>query len=180
MEQENKVIAIPDHVLEQKIYLIRGKKVMLDRDLAELYDVPTKVLNQAVKRNQERFPEDFVFQLNKTELKKWKSQFVTSNSIRMGIRKRPIAFTELGVAMLSSVLNSRRAILVNISIMRVFVKLREYLATHKELRDKLSQLEGRVDAQDQSISTIIDAIKKLLEHPTEEKRKIGFRLQARK
>ena len=112
-------------VIQNKIYEIRGVRVMLDRDLAEMYGVPTKVLNQSVKRNTERFPDDFTFQLTTEETLHWKSQIVTSNSIKMGIRRNPYAFTELGVSMLSSVLNSKIAIQININIMRAFVALRQ-------------------------------------------------------
>ena len=116
-------------VIQSKIYEIRGQKVMIDRDLAEMYDVPTKVLNQAVKRNIDRFPSDFMFQLTDKELEDWRSQFVISNSIKMGMRRKPYAFSELGVAMLSSVLNSKTAIQVNINIMRAFVVIRQMLIT---------------------------------------------------
>ena len=128
---------ILQETVETKILLLRGKKVMLDRDLAVLYRVETKVLNQAVKRNIERFPEDFMFQLTKEEMKNWKSQFVTSNREKMGLRKRPYVFTEPGIAMLSSVLNSKRAIQVNIQIIRTFIKLREMLLTHAGLKQKI-------------------------------------------
>ena len=115
-------------VIQNKIYEIRGQKVMLDRDLAEMYGVPTKVLNQAVKRNIERFPEDFMFQLSSEETQEWRSQFVTSNSIKMGVRRNPYAFTELGVAMLSSVLSSKTAVQINMGIMRAFVAVRQMIS----------------------------------------------------
>lgn len=115
-------------IIQSKIYEIRGKKVMLDRDLAEMYGVETRVLNQAVKRNIERFPSDFMFQLTDEEMKIWKSQIVMSNSVKMGVRRNPYAFTELGVAMLSSVLNSKTAIQINMGIMRAFVTIRQMLA----------------------------------------------------
>lgn len=133
---------VPVERIERIILLIRGQKVLLDRDLAELYDVPAKALNQAVKRNLNRFPEDFMFQLTKQELDNWRSQFVTSNpAAKMGVRRRPYAFTEQGVAMLSSVLRSERAIEVNIEIMRAFVRLRQLLSSHVELSRKLKALE---------------------------------------
>lgn len=154
-------------VVEEKIFLIRGKRVMLDRDLAKLYRVPTKVLNQAVKRNSSRFPEDFMFQLNEKEMENWKSQFVTSNSERMGIRKRPSAFTEQGVAMLSSVLSSERAIQVNIAIMRTFVKIKEMLSTNKELTHKLEALERKYEKHDGEIQAIFRAIRELMAPPPE-------------
>lgn len=115
-------------IIQSKIYEIRGQKVMLDRDLAEMYGVETRVLNQAVKRNIERFPSDFMFQLTDEEMKIWKSQIVMSNSVKMGVRRNPYAFTELGVAMLSSVLNSKTAIQINMGIMRAFVTIRQMLA----------------------------------------------------
>jgi len=115
-------------VIQNKIYEIRGQKVMLDRDLAEMYGVPTKVLNQAVKRNIERFPEDFMFELSSEETQEWRSQFVTSNSIKMGVRRNPYAFTELGVAMLSSVLSSKTAVQINMGIMRAFVAVRQMIS----------------------------------------------------
>ncbi len=135
---------LSDEVVINKIYLIRKQKVMLDRDLAELYGVETKVLNQAVKRNAERFPKDFMFQLSKTEFENWKSQIVTSNSDRMGLRKLPYAFTEQGVSMLSGVLNSAIAIQVHIQIIRVFTKMKEMLLTNKDILLKLEQIEKDV------------------------------------
>ena len=126
-------------IIQSKIYEIRGQQVMLDRDLADLYGVETKVLNQSVKRNIERFPDDFMFQLTNEETQNWKSQLVTSNSIKMGLRRNPYAFTELGVAMLSSVLNSSIAIEVNIAIMRTFVATRRLISTPPT--DRIGQLE---------------------------------------
>ena len=134
---------------------------MLDRDLAELYGVITKAFNQAVKRNLERFLGDFLFQLNEGELENWRSQIVTSSpSAKMGLRRRPYAFTEQGVAMLSSILRSKRAVQVNIAIMRTFVKLRELLTTHKDLARKLEALEKKYDTQFQAE---FEAIRKLME-----------------
>lgn len=129
-------------VIQSKIYEIRGQKVMLDRDLAEMYGVLTKVLNQAVKRNPDRFPEDFMFQLRNEETQNWKSQIVTTNSIKMGVRRNPYAFTELGVAMLSSVLNSKTAIQINMSIMRAFVTIRHIAFTPP--KDELQELQNDV------------------------------------
>jgi len=114
-------------IIQSKIYEIRGQKVMIDRDLAEMYQVETKVLNQSVKRNIERFPEDFMFQLSDEEFQNWKSQIVTSNSIKMGLRRKPYAFSELGVSMLSSILNSKTAIQINMGIMRAFVAMRQLI-----------------------------------------------------
>jgi hypothetical protein len=131
--------------IERMVYIIRGQKVMLDMDLAELYDVETKALKRAVRRNISRFPDDFMFELSKVELENWRCQFGTSNSEKMGLRYKPFAFTEQGVAMLSSVLRSERAIQVNISIMRIFTKLRSFLLLEKELRDKVDKLEANTN-----------------------------------
>ncbi|QQR60998.1 ORF6N domain-containing protein [Candidatus Uhrbacteria bacterium] len=163
---------VPFERIEGRIFLIRGKKVMLDRDLAELYGVETKVLNQAVKRNLERFPEDFMFNLSEVELKNWKSQFVTSNRERMGLRKLPLVFTEQGVAMLSSVLKSERAVMVNIQIIRTFTKLREMISENDHLRRKLEVLEKQYDEQ---FKMVFDALRRLLETDDSPKPEIGFR-----
>lgn len=165
---------IPIERIEKKIIVIRNQKVMLDKDLAFLYEVETRVLNQAIKRNKERFPEDFMFQLNEQEFTKWKSQIVISIKERMGLRKKPYAFTEQGVAMLSSVLNSERAINVNIEIMRTFTKLREFSITHKELRAKIYEMENKYDKK---FRIIFDAINRLLKPPKVKKREIGFRIE---
>lgn len=160
---------IPREIIENKILFIRGRKVMLDRDLAELYRVTTGNLNKAVKRNIERFPEDFMFQLLKEEFENLKFHFGISNW--GGTRKLPYAFTENGVAMLSSVLNSERAILVNIQIMRTFTRLREMLMTHKEMKEKIEAMEKKYDYQ---FKIVFDAIKQLLEPPEKTKKRIGF------
>ena len=138
---------------------------MMDRDLARLYGVPVKVLNQAVKRNIERFPDDFMYQLTRQEVVNLKSQFVTSSW--GGIRKLPYVFTEQGVAMLSGILQSKRAIQVNIAIMRAFVRLRQVLLTHKELAEKLQELERKYQLHEKDIQVIFDIIRKLLEPPPE-------------
>ncbi len=162
---------VPQEILESKIMIVRGHKVMLDRDLAVLYGVSTGALNQAVTRNLSNFPSDFMFQLTQAEVKNWISQIVISNSHKMGLRKRPRAFTENGVAMLSSVLRSRRAIEVNIQIMRTFTKLRELLNTHADLRRKLEEMEKKYDHQ---FRVVFDAIKSMISTPDEPVRKIGF------
>ncbi|MDD4907448.1 MAG: ORF6N domain-containing protein [Candidatus Omnitrophica bacterium] len=172
-------------VIATRILEIRGKKVMLDRDLAKLYGVTAKVLNQAVKRNIKRFPGDFMFQLSWEETGSLRSQIVTLNNTTTEISKRgkhikylPYAFTEQGVAMLSSVLNSERAIQVNILIMRAFTKLREILLTHKELAVKIDALEKKYAEHDKTIKSIFEAIKQLLEPPpVKEKRIIGFNVK---
>jgi len=150
-------------VVATKILLVRGKKVMMDGDLAKLYGVKTAGFNQAVKRNLERFPVDFMYQLTREEVMNLKSQFVISSW--GGNRKLPYVFTEQGVAMLSSVLKSKRAIWVNIAIMRAFVKLREVLLTHKELAEKLEELERKYQLHETDIQAIFEVIKKLLEPP---------------
>lgn len=159
----------------QSILWLRGHKVLLDADLAELYGVETRVLVQAVKRNLERFPDDFMFQLTKQEFNYLRSQSVTSSLSHGGRRTLPYAFTEQGVAMLSSVLKSPQAIAVNIQIMRTFVKLRELLISNKELAKKLEELEHKLQSHDQAITGILNAIRELMTPPTPaNKRSIGF------
>ena len=163
---------LPVENITSKIYFIRDHKVMLDRDLAALYGVKTKALKQAVSRNIDRFPIDFMFKLNTKEFTHWRSQFVTSNSGDiMGLRHPPMAFTEQGVAMLSSVLNSKRAIQVNIQIMRVFTKLRTMLLSNEDLKRKIEDMESKYDEQ---FSIVFQAIKQLLKDDEKPKRKIGF------
>ena len=175
---------IHQRVIGQMILLLRGQKVMLDSDLATLYDVETKALNRAVKRNQKRFPKDFMFQLTAKEAQNLRLQFGTSNSRSQtgtsrwgGRRYLPYAFTEQGVAMLSTVLTSERAIQVNIAIMRTFVRLRHILSTHKELAHKLAQLERKIEGHDQDIRNLFDAMRQLLEPPEKPRKKIGFHAQ---
>jgi phage regulator Rha-like protein len=160
---------VPQEIIETKIIFIRGKKVMLDKDIAQLYGVTTSNLNKAVRRNAERFPGDFMFQLSKKEFENLIFHFGTSSW--GGTRKLPYAFTENGVAMLSSVLNSKRAIMVNIQIMRTFTRLREMLMTHKDLKEKIEAMEKKYDYQ---FKIVFDAIKQLLEPPEKSKKKIGF------
>jgi len=163
-------MTLPMERVEDRILSIRGHRVMLDADLAELYGVPTKRLNEAVRRNAARFPEDFMFQLTADEAEILRSQFATSNG-RGGRRYIPYAFTELGVAMLSSVLNSERAVLVNIAIMRAFVRLREMAASHKDVLLRLDEMEGKYDRQ---FKVVFDAIRALMEPPKIPRRRIGF------
>jgi hypothetical protein len=173
-------VVVPVELIERKIYLIRGHKVMLDADLAELYGVTTGRLNEAVKRNRHRFPEDFMIQLT---LEEGRSVLVLRSQIAILKRGRhlkyaPYVFTEQGVAMLSSVLNSERAVQVNIAIMRAFVKLREVMTTHKHLAYKIDSLERKYADHDEDIQVIFTAIKKLLEPPPlPPKRRIGFTSQ---
>lgn len=162
---------VPQQIIESKILIIRGRKVMLDRDLSVLYGVETRTLNQAVKRNIKRFPPDFMFQLSQDEANELsRSQFVILKR-GQNVKYLPYAFTENGVAMLSSVLNGERAITVNIQIMRTFTKIREMLATHKELRQKIEEMERKYDYQ---FKVVFDAIKQLLEPLNKPRKKIGF------
>ncbi len=168
---DEKLALVPAERIERSILVIRGDKILLDEDLAILYEVETKVLIQAVKRNANRFPADFMFQLTQDEQMALRSQFVTSKKSRGGRRYLPYAFTEQGVAMLSSVLNSPRAILVNIEIMRAFVRLRQILSTHADLARKLAAMEQKYDAQ---FKVVFDAIRKLMTVDEKPRRKIGF------
>ncbi len=163
---------VPVEIIERKILLIRGKKVILDADLAELYGVETKALKRSVKRNIDRFPEDFLIQITSAEFESLRYHFGTSK--RGGVRYLPYAFTENGVAMLSSVLNSKRAIQVNIQIMRTFTRLREIMASHKDLARRLDELEKKYDGQ---FKIVFDALRALVAPPMKPKRKIGFSLK---
>ncbi|MBW2703780.1 MAG: ORF6N domain-containing protein [Deltaproteobacteria bacterium] len=161
--------------IEGQIYELRGRRVLLDHDLAKLYGVETKVLNQAVRRNQDRFPDDFMFRLDAEESDSLRSQIVTLKSGRGQHRKfLPFAFTEQGVAMLSSVLRSPRAIQVNIEIMRAFVRLRQVQSQNTELTTRLTELEHKVVNHDESIRAIFNAIRQLIDKPVQEKKQIGF------
>jgi hypothetical protein len=169
---------IPIERIEKKVLFLRGEKVMLDSDLAELYEVTTFNLNKAVKRNLDRFPEDFMFQLRKEEFKALRFQTGMSKpSGRGGRRYLPYAFTEQGIAMLSSVLHSKRAVRVNIQIMRAFVRLREMIASNKELAKRLIELEKKYDAQ---FKVVFDAIRELMTPPTTQRRRIGFQREGAK
>jgi phage regulator Rha-like protein len=162
---------VPIELIARKIYLIRGIKVMLDRDLAELYGVETKRLKEQVRRNIERFPEDFMFELTKEELKNWRSQFATSNQDIMGLRIPPFAFTEHGILMLSSVLKGERAVQVNIQIMRTFTKLREALLDNKDLRNELEELKQITEDR---FRIVFETIDQLLTVESKPKKKIGY------
>ncbi len=171
----NKPDIVLREAIESKIHFLREKKIMLDSDLSKLYFVETKDFNRSVKRNLDRFPEDFMFQLTQAEWDSLRCQFGTSNPItkdsRGGRRYLPLAFTEQGVAMLSSVLNSPRAIRVNIQIMRAFTKLREMLLTHADLKKKIEEMEKKYDQQ---FAIVFETIKQLLEPPAKPRPKIGF------
>ncbi len=167
---------VPPEKIQNVIYQFRGQNVMLDRDLAKLYGVPTKALKQAVRRHADRFPEDFMFVLASEEFAYWRSQFVTSKADRMGLRYPPMAFTEQGIAMLSGILNSPRAVRVNIAIMRAFVKLRQLLATHADLARKLEEMEKKYDAQ---FKAVFDAIRQIIAPPVPSRKQIGFHVRER-
>jgi len=165
---------LPVESVINKILVIRNQKVILDRDLAVLYNVETRTLKQAVRRNIKRFPEDFMFQLTKEEFMNWRSQTVMSSSDQKGLRYFPFAFTEQGVAMLSSVLKSERAIEVNILIVRAFVRLREIISTHKKVEEKLREIDSNLKDHDEKILQIIQVINQLINPPEPAKKKIGF------
>ena len=167
---------LPVQLIERRIYLIRGHKVMIDVDLAELYGVPTKALNQQVQRNRKRFPEDFMFQLNKEEAENLTSQFATSRSKHGGRRSLPYAFTEPGVAMLSSVLTSERAIEVNITIMRAFIRLRQILESNEELNRKFAAVIRKLSTHDKYFKVVFDELRKLTDQPTSPRKTIGFKV----
>ena len=178
----SKHIIISDEIVVNKIYQIRGQKVMLDRDLAELYGVLTGNLNKAVKRNKNRFPVDFMFQFTKDELQNWIFQFGISKKEKMGLRNLPFVFTEHGVLMLSSVLKSERAVQVNIQIMRVYAKMKELLFTHKDILLKIEKLEKKLMKQDrknkkydEQMQLLFAYLKELLPTQNESMRKIGYR-----
>jgi phage regulator Rha-like protein len=180
MKNVEKMVMLPDEVIISKIYLIRGSKVMLDRDLALLYGVDTKRLKEAVKRNISRFPDDFMFELSKEELANWRSQFGTSKSEKMGLRIAPFAFTEYGLLMLASVLNSERAIQINIQIVRIFSRMRTMIESHKEILRKLELLEKKDLELDEKVMLIFEYLKELEQTKQEEsdfkqRKRIGFK-----
>jgi phage regulator Rha-like protein len=168
---KDRLISVSDDLVVSKIYHLRGKKIMLDRDLAEMYGVDTAQLKRQVKRNIDRFPSDFMFEMKKEELQYWRSQFGISNNDRMGLRYAPFCFTEQGVAMLSSVLNSKTAISVNIQIIRVFTRIREALLAHHDILKKMDELEKRMleggqrtRKNEEQIQVVFQALKKKI-HP---------------
>lgn len=173
------VVAAP--AIEKRIFVIRERQVMLDEDLADLYGVETRVLIQQVKRNEKRFPADFMFQLTKTEAEALRSQFVISNEGRGGRRYAPYVFTEQGVAMLSGVLRSDRAVAVNIEIMRAFVELRRVAGSYEDLQKRLDQMEldigARLSEHDEQLRQIFEALRQLIAPPPRAKRPVGFRLR---
>jgi phage regulator Rha-like protein len=173
-------LPIPIEQIQQLILLIRGKKVMLDSDLAKLYGVSTKRLNEQVKRNRDRFPEDFMFQLNSTEANNLRSQNATSKKDHGGRRYVPYAFTEHGAIMLAAVLNTPRAIEVSVFVVRAFVRLREILATHRSLANKLAELERMIETHDEAIRSLVSAIRQLMAPPAAGQKKIGFQVREKR
>ncbi len=176
MEQQQSLpeSQLPEEVVLQKIFFIRGMKVMLDRDLAEMYGVDTKRLKEQVRRNIDRFPPDFMFELSKEELENWRSQNATSNSENMGLRHAPFAFSEHGVLMLSSVLNSPRAIAVNIRIMRIFTKMKEMILSNAELLLRVEYMHEQLQQHGESLEHVFDCLAKLTDQPQEPRKMIGF------
>lgn len=170
-------IIINENILASKIYSIRNQKVMLDRDLAALYDVETKVLKQSVKRHAKRFPIDFMFEMTSGEFKNWRSQFVTSNSDLMGLRYAPYCFTEQGVAMLSSILNSDKAIEINIQIIRVFTKLRQLLIDETELKIDVEKIKKKLENHDKNIEIVFKYLDELIEkrNVNQPRKRIGYK-----
>lgn len=175
---KKEITIIPDEIVLNKIYYIRGQKVMLDKDLAEMYSVETKRLKEAVKRNIERFPDDFMFQLTENEFASLRSQIATSKNGRGGDRYNPMVFTEHGVLMLSSVLNSAKAIQVNIQIMRIFTKIRQLLIDNTELRLAIEKLEKKTNNNSKNIELVFQYIDELIEKKpeTEPRKKIGYKI----
>ncbi|MNK55497.1 ORF6N domain protein [compost metagenome] len=168
---------LSEETISNKIYFIRGQKVMLDRDLAILYGIETKVLKQSVKRNLSRFPEDFMFELDKSEFENWRSQFVTSNSDKIGLRYAPMAFTEHGVMMLSSILKSDKAIQTNIQIMRIFTKVRQMLLDTTEIKVDILQIQKKLENHDKNIELVFSYLDELSEKKENEPErvKIGYK-----
>ena len=175
MAKSKKLISAADEIIMNKIYVIRGQRVMIDRDLAELYEVETKRLKEAVRRNASRFPKDFMFEMNKKEFENWRTQIATSKEDKQGLRYAPFCFTEQGVTMLSCILNSERAIEVNIQIIRIFTKMKEMLLTHKDILFQLYKIEKKLTAHDEDIQLIFEYLKKLLNPPQEPRQRIGFK-----
>ncbi|WEK35744.1 MAG: ORF6N domain-containing protein [Candidatus Pseudobacter hemicellulosilyticus] len=182
MPKSSSLPVIREETIINRIFIVRGQKIMIDRDLAEMYGVETRTLKQAVRRNLNRFPEDFMFEMTGTEFENWRSQIVISKQDRKGLRYAPFCFTEQGVTMLSCILNSEKAIAVNIQIVRVFSRMREMLLTHKDIFVKLEQIEKKLLQHDhqiqkhgEDIQAVFEAIKALLAPPAETRSRIGFR-----
>lgn len=175
-----KLSILTDEAVISQIHVVREQKVMIDRDLAILYGVETKRLKEAVRRNISRFPSDFMFTMTAKELKNWRTQIASSNSEKMGLRHSPYCFTEQGVTMLSCVLNSERAVQVNIRIIRIFTRMREMAATHKDILLKLEEIENKMSAHDGKFQKVFFALRKFLKQETEGIKKIGYRRRNQK
>jgi ORF6N domain len=177
MAKKELIALMVEQKILNRIYIVRGEKVMLDKDLAELYGTETRVLKQAVKRNAERFPKDFKFEMTATEFKKWRENNILSAADKQGLRYAPFCFTEQGVTMLACILNSKTAIDVNLRIIRVFVKMREYALTHKDILLQLSKLEKEVKGNSKDIENIFTVLKELIEKDQKPKprNRIGFK-----
>ncbi len=178
----NNKVAVSEEIIMNKIYLVRDQKVMLDRDLAELYGVETRVLKQAVKRNLDRFPDDFMFEMTKEEFLNWRSQFVTSNSDKMGLRYAPFCFTEQGVTMLACVLNSQRAIQLNIQIVRIFTKIREVLTDNLSVKLEIEEIKKKLENQDKNIELVFSYLDELIEKQENPqlRKQIGYKRKSEK
>ncbi len=179
---ESSKILIPDEVIINQIYLIKGQKVMIDRDLAKLYGVETKRLKEVVRRNLDRFPDDFMFQMSQQEFEIWRKEISLNQEDIMGLRHIPFCFTEQGVTMLSCILRSKQAIQVNIRVIRIFTKLREIILTHKDILLKLEQIEKVVTGHNDEIQIIFDALKKLMNHQQQKqvRTQVGYKIGTRK
>lgn len=181
MEKSTSLLTVPDEIIMHQIYFIRDHKVMLDRDLAVLYGVETKVLKQSVKRNLKRFPEDFMFAMTKDELAIWRSQFVTSKSDNIGLRHSPFCFTEQGVTMLACILNSDKAIQVNLQIIRIFTRIRKMLTDNTEIRLEIEKIKKKLDNQDKNLEIVFRYLDELIENKdlrSNERKAIGFKTQS--
>lgn len=174
MEDYKYKVSVADEVIVKKIYLIRGQKVMIDRDLAELYSVETKRLKEAVRRHRNRFPEDFMFEMTDKEFEEWRSIGTNSAADKQGLRYAPFCFTEQGVTMLSCILNSKRAIDVNIHIIRIFTKMREMLLSSTEILLRLEKIERKLIENDDQITILFTYLKKMLTEPNPPRKRIGF------
>ena len=182
MVKTDSLLIVSDESISNKIYIIRGNKVMLDRDIAELYGVETKVLKQAIKRNIELFPSHFMFEMNDVEFGNWRSQFVTSNSDKMGLRYKPLCFTEHGVLQTANILKSSRAKQISIRIIEVFVKMRETLASHNELKLEIEHIKKKLTNHDKNIELVFQYLDELLEKKQipVKRNKIGYKLPNKK
>ena len=180
MDDISKKLILSDEVIMSKIYYIREQNVMLDRDLAEFYGVETKYLKRQVKRNIARFPDDFMFELSQQELNEWRSQFVTSNEDKMGLRYAPYAFTEDGVSQLSTVLKGKRAIQIHLQVMRLFGKMRRMLLAHKELLIEMENIRKKVNGQDEKINFIYNYLQQFIKAQEMPRNRIGYQLSKSK